>query len=279
MPTFAEKLQEVRKARDFTQDRLSKEMNVSRQTISHWENGRAIPDIDAIKHLSQVLDYNFLAVEGMTEETQPAPEAEEIPAQPEEHTAQETAVQQRSSTPRKRRFVLPAVLGAVLLCAILFVCLLMNGKPSGEPANLYEPYSREWYQQEQTPVADQAFVRIKARENPVYAVKDESVPDGAMWFYEFQIQEQNGIAFTIEEAVLTTFRTNGTTAREVFTSDEITGFFGTCVLDDDHTIPWGGGFPIQNVSGMGMLITGTDEKGNHLEFHGYVELLQEIREN
>lgn len=279
MPTFAEKLQEVRKERDFTQDRLSKEMNVSRQTISHWENGRAVPDIDTIKHLSQVLDYNFLAVEGTTEETQIAPEAEEIPPQPEEESAQEIAVQQTESTPRKKRFVLLAVLGAVLLCAVLIVCLLMNDKPSGEPANLYEPYTREWYQQEQTPVAGQAFVRIKARENPVYAVKDESVPDGAMWFYEFQIQEQNGIAFTIEEAVLTTFRTNGTTAREVFTSDEITGFFGTCVLDDDHTIPWGGGFPIQNVSGMGMLITGTDEKGNHLEFHGYVELLQEIREN
>ena len=36
MPTFAEKLHEVRKARDFTQDQLAKEMNVSRQTISHF---------------------------------------------------------------------------------------------------------------------------------------------------------------------------------------------------------------------------------------------------
>lgn len=43
-------------------------MNVSRQTISHWENGRAVPDIDTIRHLSQVLDYNFLAVESVTEE-------------------------------------------------------------------------------------------------------------------------------------------------------------------------------------------------------------------
>ena len=42
MPTFAEKLHEVRKARDFTQDQLAKEMNVSRQTISHWENGGSL---------------------------------------------------------------------------------------------------------------------------------------------------------------------------------------------------------------------------------------------
>ena len=101
MPTFAEKLHEVRKARDFTQDQLAKEMNVSRQTISHWENGRAVPDIDTIKHLSQVLDYNFLVVE----ETQPAPEAVEIPEPPEEESAQEKPVQQMESPPRKRRFI------------------------------------------------------------------------------------------------------------------------------------------------------------------------------
>lgn len=64
MPTFAETFRKIRNERHITQEQLAKEMNVSRQTISHWENGRAVPDIDAIKHLSKVLDYNLLAVEG-----------------------------------------------------------------------------------------------------------------------------------------------------------------------------------------------------------------------
>lgn len=178
MPTFAEQLKAIRKERNITQEWLANEMNVSRPTISHWENGRVIPDIDTIKHLSQVMNYNFLAVEGVEEETQITPEAEEIPAQTEEETAQETTVQQTDASPRKRRFVLPAVLGAVLLCAVVIVCLLTNGKPSDEPAISYVPYTQEWYQQEQTPVAGQAYVRITASENPVYAFADENAPDG-----------------------------------------------------------------------------------------------------
>lgn len=279
MPTFSEKLKAIRKERNITQEWLANEMNVSRPTISHWENGRVIPDIDTIKHLSQVMNYNFLAVEGVDEETQTMPEAEEISAQTEEETAQETVVQQTDASPRKRRFVLPAVLGAVLLCAVVIICLLMNGKPSDEPTISYVPYTQEWYQQEQTPVAGQAYVRITARENPVYAFKDESAPDGKMWFYEFLMQEQNGIAFSIEEVAIVTFRTNGTTEKQVFTAEDFIGFFGSCILDNGTVIPWGGGFPVQEIDGMGMLITGRDENGNHLEFHGYIELVKEVKEN
>ena len=278
MPTFAEKLQEVRKARDFTQDRLSKEMNVSRQTISHWENGRAVPDIDTIKHLSQVLDYNFLAVEGMAEETQTAPEAEEIPARPEENTAQETAVQQTESTPRKKRFVLPAVLGAVLLCAVLIVCLLMNGKPSGEPANLYEPYSREWYQQEQTPVSGQAFISITPTENPVRMILFEEFENGKGWFYTFEMKSHTDIDFTVNEIITTMFHTGGTVDPQMVDGEVLTGLYGTNVIDRSQVFDFMGGFPEQPIEAVGLLIKGIDAKGNELEFHGYVELSTEIAE-
>lgn len=278
MPTFAEKLQEVRKARDFTQDRLSKEMNVSRQTISHWENGRAVPDIDTIKHLSQVLDYNFLAVEGMTEETQTAPEAEEIPARPEENTAQETAVQQTESTPRKKRFVLPAVLGAVLLCAVLIVCLLTNQKPADEPTNLYEPYSREWYQQEQTPVAGQAFISITPTENPVRMILFEEFENGKGWFYTFEMKSHTDIDFTVNEIITTMFHTGGTVDPQMLGGEVLTGLYGTNVIDRSQVFDFGGGFPEQPIEAVGLLIKGVDAKGNELEFHGYVELSKEIAE-
>lgn len=204
MPTFAEKLHEVRKARDFTQDQLAKEMNVSRQTISHWENGRAVPDIDTIKHLSQVLDYNFLAVE----ETQPAPEAEEIPAPPEEESAQETPVQQMESTPRKRRFILPAVLGAVLLCAVVVVCLMMNGKPSGA----------------------QAQVSIVPMENPVHAIRWEDYPDGVGWLYEFRIEETAGVPFTIHQLDSIIINDNGGEGTHSFNGEDVAQWWGSDTL-------------------------------------------------
>ena len=66
MQTFAQQLNAVRRARGMTQEQLAQEMNVSRQTISHWENGRAQPDIDMLKKLYRVLEYNFLAEADVT---------------------------------------------------------------------------------------------------------------------------------------------------------------------------------------------------------------------
>ena len=271
MPTFSEQLKAIRKERNITQEWLANKMNVSRPTISHWENGRIIPDIDTIKRLSQVLDYNFLAVEGMTEATQPAPEAEE-------NTVQETPFRQMETTPCKRKFALPAMLGAVLLCAVLVVCLLMNGKPSDEPANLYEPYSREWYQQEQTPVAGQAFISITPTENPVRMILFEEFPDGKGWFYTFEMKSHTDIDFTVNEIITTMFHTGGTVDPQMIGGEVLTGLYGTNVIDRSQVFELSGGFPEQPIEAVGLLIKGVDAKGNELEFHGYVELSKEIAE-
>ena len=245
MPTFAEKLHEVRKACDFTQDQLAKEMNVSRQTISHWENGRAVPDLDTIKHLSQVLDYNFLAVE----ETQPAPE-------PEEESAQETPVQQTESAPRKRRFILPAVLGIVLLCAVVVVCLMMNGKPSGA----------------------QAQVSIVPMENPVHAIHWEDYPDGVGWLYEFRIEETAGVPFTVHRLDSIIINDNGGEGTHSFTGEDVAQWWGSDTLVQNSPQSLGGGFPLQDVKGVRIVLNGKDANGNELIFEGSLELSKEIAE-
>ena len=42
---------------------LAQLVNVSRQTVSHWENGRAMPDVATAAQLSKVLDVDFMADE------------------------------------------------------------------------------------------------------------------------------------------------------------------------------------------------------------------------
>ena len=173
MQTFAQQLNAVRRARGMTQEQLAQEMNVSRQTISHWENGRAQPDIDMLKKLYRVLDYNFLAEADVTISTAvqnneepvkgapapvkgaPAPVKEEPPVQP---------VQ-----PGHYRWV-AAVIAAVLL--IWAGIAVQGGQPvqnasdrpdmaTESPAVLTEPaepYSLAWYQQEQElPSPEQAL--------------------------------------------------------------------------------------------------------------------------
>ncbi len=50
---FGEKLKQLRKANHLSQEKLSERIHVSRQAISKWEQGSAIPDTDNIVLLSK----------------------------------------------------------------------------------------------------------------------------------------------------------------------------------------------------------------------------------
>ena len=49
---FSEKLQELRKAHNLTQEELSEILYVSRTAISKWESGRGYPSIESLKEVS-----------------------------------------------------------------------------------------------------------------------------------------------------------------------------------------------------------------------------------
>ena len=51
---FSDKLRELRKSRDIKQEVFAEAMNVSRQTVSKWENGTAMPDL---KKLTAIANY------------------------------------------------------------------------------------------------------------------------------------------------------------------------------------------------------------------------------
>ena len=58
---FSEKLITLRKGRNLTQEQLAEQLNVSRQSISKWESGQVIPEVEKIVELSKAfnvtLDY------------------------------------------------------------------------------------------------------------------------------------------------------------------------------------------------------------------------------
>ena len=49
---FSEKLKQLRKGYDLTQEELALKLNVSRQAITKWESGEGIPDIENLKQIS-----------------------------------------------------------------------------------------------------------------------------------------------------------------------------------------------------------------------------------
>ena len=61
--SVAERIIELRKEQNMSQGQLATAMEVSRQAVSKWENGLAVPDTQKMIRLAEVLntDVEFLA--------------------------------------------------------------------------------------------------------------------------------------------------------------------------------------------------------------------------
>lgn len=56
---LGKKIIEMRKNKNLSQEQLAETLNVSRQTISNWENGRFYPDIDALVKISKYFNISL----------------------------------------------------------------------------------------------------------------------------------------------------------------------------------------------------------------------------
>ena len=56
---FNEKLQELRKQKNLTQEELAEILYVSRTAISKWESGRGYPNIDSLKAISKFFSLSL----------------------------------------------------------------------------------------------------------------------------------------------------------------------------------------------------------------------------
>lgn len=56
---LSEKIKLCRNKYNMTQDELSQKLNVSRKTISNWENERSFPDIDILVKISEIFNVSL----------------------------------------------------------------------------------------------------------------------------------------------------------------------------------------------------------------------------
>lgn len=56
---FNEKLQQLRKEKEWTQEQLAEKLFVSRTAISKWENGKGYPNIDSLKRISALFSVSI----------------------------------------------------------------------------------------------------------------------------------------------------------------------------------------------------------------------------
>lgn len=272
MPEFAEQLIAARKAKGLTQEKVAQAVHISRSRVSRWETGEAVPDVEMLRKLSEVLEVDFFSgVKGVDDAAPEIPPAETAaPA-----AVQEETVMSVKST-RKKYWLMAAVAGAFLAVVVLLLVVLPGKQPAAEP---HEPYTMAWYQQAQTPVAGQAHVVVASPENPVKAIRFEEFEDGVGWFYAFCCEEVNGVPFTVKKITQSLFNTMGRDD-QTFEGEQLENIMGDTTLSKNRAMPFEfcGGFPLQNIKGVGLAVEGVDAKGNGLVFRGYVELSQELAE-
>lgn len=116
--SIAKRMKRVRRERGLSQERLAEQLNVSRQTVSKWENGLAVPSGDNLNQLGKALgvSVDFL-LNGERALSAPATEtpAKEPPA----------------PQPGRRR--LPALLAALLLAGGILIGALLFREWSQRP--------------------------------------------------------------------------------------------------------------------------------------------------
>lgn len=264
--TFHEQLQKARKAAGLSQEQLANLMNMSRQGVSHWENGRTLPDVETLKKLSEILNCNFFDDIG--------PEKEEaLPEAPsEESVSAEAAPEKEKKRARGVRsaakYALCAAIGFVLGCFFMYACF----SPSGDGLTLMK-IPKNYKSSD----ALQAELSVYTDESPVllrYLSEDD---ENATWLYNIVIEETAGVSFQVEEVVVTFIDDLGDEGQtHAYTPQQL--LFGDGILVGYGKFSFGGGLPVQPLSGIRASVRGVDGKGNRMEHIQFLPFSKQLAE-
>ncbi len=276
MKSFGEQLSEARKLKGITQEHLAEMLGITRQGISNWERGRTFPDLDAIKQLSHILNYEFTVTDGLLGDT-----PREAPA--EEHSEPEVPEKKKS-----RRIIPLAcfLAGALIMFLLLQVFLPMLNRPDERPAyvqrqdpgGLSGPETVAWFTRKSAPASGKPYVVVSFSENPIYAERDADYSNGIGWNYTVYFTEYNNHAFYPESYTEYLFRDEGHAVSLMHTADELAEWWHgePCIVGRGQQCVTGGK-PLQDIIGIGIKLAGKDENGEEMEFYGYMECLQQSR--
>lgn len=130
---LGENIYRLRTQKNLSQGDLADALEVSRQSVSKWENNSAVPELEKLMKMSELFGVTLDQL--VTPNVQPAPPAKESPPETAPETAPETPSKPASSIPgimllcfAMLTFLLTGVTGLLLIiplavCGILCLCL------------------------------------------------------------------------------------------------------------------------------------------------------------
>lgn len=133
-----ENIKKYRLEKNMTQEELADSLHIVRQTVSKWENNRAVPDAQMLVNISKILDVPVLKLLGESDDTEvwdrdqtPVPEAGvgqgSGPCPTEELSRRLAQLNEKLAREiRKRRLITRIIVAAVGLCAVCFVAVALT---------------------------------------------------------------------------------------------------------------------------------------------------------
>ena len=132
---FNNKLYELRKQKEFSQEELANRLNVSRQTVSKWEVGDSTPDMEKLVAMSDLFGISLDELV-LDKPPEPAP-VEQVPAKSELYSEIKTDIKEKGLTDKNKKkvrkgllvtgIVLGAIIAIDLISFVIYVAL--NGFP------------------------------------------------------------------------------------------------------------------------------------------------------
>lgn len=117
---LAEKLVALRKEKGLTQLKLAEMMNVSRQAVSRWEVGAAVPSTDNLKYLGSLYD---VPLEYLLHDDTPEPIHTDL-----EPDKEKLASANEDKKKSKSRNIVLVLMAAGIVIVVLYVILFWNKK-------------------------------------------------------------------------------------------------------------------------------------------------------
>lgn len=270
MGTFAEQLSAARKEAHMTQDQLADQVHVTRAAVSHWENGRYLPDFDMIRKLSEVLNVRFDmdACADAETEKQENVQSPDVLDQPEAGNEPGSAADQ----PGKAKKWFPWIIAAVVLAAAVFILVsVFSSRQAGTPDEVVSSvdsttrYRISDYKAAAPREEGKAYLTIDTESRVEHGDGND------FWMYTFLFREDNGVQFHIDEVELVNFFTDRAHPRH-FTPDELGAAGIGPDMETGITYPFVGGCPLDqaDMTGVGIKVTGTDGNDVRLFFTGYI---------
>ena len=135
---LSENIKAIRKSKGLSQQELAIKLNVVRQTVSKWEQGRSVPDSDLLIALSDVLETPISTLLG---EPVIEPEADALKAVSEKLEVVNLQLARRTAMRRNALHWAFILAGAVVVMVFVVLVGLAALTPIGITATLKPPFS------------------------------------------------------------------------------------------------------------------------------------------